>query len=70
MHRENISNYGAGSNMTDLIIVTKIGIRINRKYFHSTLCMPDTSHVLTPLLNGYDHDPILPMRKPRPREVK
>lgn len=50
MHRENFSNYGAGSNLTELRVETKIGIRINRKYFHSTLCMPGTSHVLTHIL--------------------
>ena len=49
LHKEDISNYGEGSNLTDLIVVTRLGIRINRKYFPSLIYMPGTLHVLTHL---------------------
>ena len=32
LHKEEISNYREGSNLTDLIVVTRIGIKINRGF--------------------------------------
>lgn len=50
LHKEDTSNYGEGSNLTDLIVVTRLGIRINRKYFPSIIYMLGTLHVLTHLM--------------------
>lgn len=50
MHRGYISNYGEGSNLTDLVVATRIGMRINRKDVPSTPCTPGTLHVLTHLM--------------------